>query len=175
MQPINGLSLIVAMTPNRIIGQNNTIPWRIPSDMQRFKSITDGHPVIMGRNTWESIPEKFRPLPGRTNIVLTHQSKHRFKGAKVADSINDARRAAASAPGANEVFVIGGAEVYKEFLPLVSKMYLTIVQAAIPGGGVRFPHINMRGWKSIEEVRPDFTWQQGDQYKTSYSTLVRTS
>jgi dihydrofolate reductase len=101
--------------------------WHIREDMRRFKALTTGHPVIMGRKTWESLPEKFRPLPGRTNIVVTRQADYKARGAVVADSFETARVAAARAEGANETFIIGGGELYAAALPHANRLYLTLV------------------------------------------------
>ena len=99
----------------------------MPDDMRRFKALTSGHPVIMGRKTWESLPERFRPLPGRTNIVVTRQTGYGAPGAVVADSFEAARAAAARAEGSEEIFVIGGGELYVAALPLADRLYLTLV------------------------------------------------
>lgn len=123
------LSLIAAIGKNRELGLKGELLWRIPEDMRRFKEITLGHPVIMGRKTWESLPERFRPLPGRMNIVVTRQSRYIADGAIVASSLEDARVAAARAEGAGEVFVIGGGELYAAALPLADRLYLTLVDA----------------------------------------------
>src|SRR3989344_8265108 len=101
------ISLIAAIGKNRELGKGGRLLWHIPEDMRRFKALTLGHPVIMGRKTWESLPQMFRPLPGRTNIVVTRQTGYEASGAIVADSLEAARAAAARAPGADEVFVIG--------------------------------------------------------------------
>lgn len=123
-------SLIAAIGKNRELGFRGKLLWHIPEDMQRFRELTTGHPVIMGRKTWESLSEKFRPLPGRTNIVVTRQTGYEAKGATVADSLEEARAAAARAPGADEIFVIGGGEFYAAALLHTSRLYLTLVNAA---------------------------------------------
>ena len=120
-------AIIAAMGKNRELGLRGKLPWRIPDDMQRFKTLTMGNSVIMGRKTWESIPEKFRPLPGRTNIVITRQTNYEAKGAIVTDSLESARAAAARALGSDEIFVIGGGEIYREALPFTDRLYLTLV------------------------------------------------
>jgi dihydrofolate reductase len=124
-----GLTIIAAIGKNRELGLRGKLLWHIPDDLPRFKSFTIGHPVIMGRKTWESLPEKFRPLPGRTNIVVTRQAGYEAKGAIVADSLETARAAAARAEGAGEIFVIGGGELYVAALPHASRLYLTLVDA----------------------------------------------
>jgi len=122
------ISLIAAIGKGRELGINGKLLWHLPDDMQRFKILTTGHPVIMGRKTWESLPERFRPLPGRVNIVVTRQTHYEATGAIITDSLEAARAAAA---GANEIFVIGGGELYAAALPLANRLYLTLVEAAV--------------------------------------------
>src|SRR3989344_4826566 len=125
-----GIAIIAALgARTRAIGKNNELLWHIPDDLKRFKQLTFGHPVVMGRKTWESLPERFRPLPERTNIVVTRQTGYEAMGATVADSFEDARTAAARAAGADEIFVIGGGELYREALPFANRLYLTLVDA----------------------------------------------
>jgi dihydrofolate reductase len=124
------ISIVVAIGTDRAIGRGNELLWQIPDDMKRFKELTMGHPAIMGRKTWESLPEKFRPLPGRTNIVVTRQSGYEASGAIVVNSLEEARAAAARAPGADEIFVIGGAQLYAEALPFVNRLYVTVIDDA---------------------------------------------
>lgn len=121
------ISLIVAIGKNRELGRGGKLLWHLPDDMRRFKELTTGHPVIMGRKTWESLPLKFRPLPGRTNIVVTRQAGYEAIGAVVVDGLSDAFLAAADAPGATETFVIGGGELYAAALPYATRLYLTLV------------------------------------------------
>ncbi len=111
----------------RAIGKNGTLLWSVPEDMARFKKLTSGHPVVMGRKTWESIPAKFRPLPGRINIVVTRDTAYVAEGAVVVHSLAEAIEAAIGAAGAEEIFIIGGGELYKEGLPFASRLYLTLV------------------------------------------------
>lgn len=113
---------------DRGLGKDGQLLWRIPDDMKRFKELTTGHPVIMGRKTWESLPEKFRPLADRTNIVVTRQSGYEAAGAIIAHSLEEARAAAARARGAEEVFIMGGGELYREALPLADRLYLTLIK-----------------------------------------------
>lgn len=124
------IAIIAAMaTGTRAIGKNGRLLWHVPDDMKRFKALTTGHPVIMGRKTWESLPERFRPLPKRANIVVTRQVGYVAPGAVVADSLEAARAAAARAAGAAEIFVIGGGELYAAALPHADRLYLTLVGA----------------------------------------------
>jgi len=133
------LSLIVAMARNRVIGHKGKLPWRLSVDLQRFKALTMGHHIIMGRNTWESIG---RPLPGRTSVVLTRNQAYVAPGATVADSLAAALRLAADDP---EAFVIGGQELYREALPLADRIYLTELPAEYPGD-VFFPPLPPDEW-----------------------------
>lgn len=118
------LSLIAIIARNGAIGRDNGLLFRLPADLQRFKRLTSGHPVIMGRKTWESLPERNRPLPGRLNIVVTRNRGWQAEGAVVAHSLEEALRHAESAP---QAFVIGGAELYVAALPLADVLELTEV------------------------------------------------
>lgn len=121
--------LIAAVGRNKELGKNGELLWHIPGDLKRFKDLTTGHPVIMGRKTWESLPEKVRPLPGRANIVITKQSGYQATGAMVVNSFEKAVEKASETEGSEEIFVIGGGEIYREALPYASKLYLTLVDA----------------------------------------------
>ena len=124
------LKLILARAANGVIGRNNTLPWHLPEDMAHFKRLTMGCPVIMGRKTWESLPPKFRPLPGRLNIVLTRQADWQAEGARRADSL---AQAMALCPPDSVAWVIGGAEVYAQALPLANEAEITEIEAAYEG------------------------------------------
>ena len=119
---IPNLSIIVAMAQNQAIGKDNDLLWHISDDLRRFKSLTSGHPVIMGRNTWNSLPR--RPLPKRRNIVLTHNEMFNDDGAEVAHSLQAALDLVCDE---EESFVIGGAEIYRQFIPFVHKIFVTWV------------------------------------------------
>jgi dihydrofolate reductase len=121
------ISIIVALGQGREIGLGNALLWHIPEDMKRFKELSVGHPVIMGRKTWESLPEKFRPLSERTNIIVTRQTGYEAPGAIVVNSLEDALREARGALGAEEIILMGGAQLYAEALPLVQRLYLTLI------------------------------------------------
>lgn len=136
------LSIIVAMAKNRVIGANGTIPWHLPEELRRFKSLTMGHHIIMGRKTWESIG---RPLPGRASVVVTRQRDYRAHGALVVHSLDDALAACA---GDSEAFVIGGAELYRQALPRAQRIYLTTVDAEIAGDTV-MPEFDLSGWRQV--------------------------
>jgi dihydrofolate reductase len=147
------LSLIAAVARNGVIGRANQIPWRLPSDLKRFKTLTIGHPIIMGRKTFQSIG---RPLPGRDNIVVSRHSFH-ADGVTVLPDLRSAIAGAASRAGENgEVFVIGGAEIYRETIGLADRLYVTEVDAT-PEGDAQFPYIDRRTWSlaSTEDVARD--------------------
>lgn len=133
------ISLIAAIGRNREIGKRGELLWHIPDDMKHFRDLTSGHPVIMGRKTWESIPEKFRPLPWRTNIVVTRQAGYEAGGASVVDGLSDAFLLAQDSPGASETFVIGGGELYTAALPYATRLYLTLVDASDADADTFFP------------------------------------
>lgn len=140
------LSLIAAISENNCIGKKNALPWYLPEDLQHFKKLTTGHTVLMGRKTWESIPEKFRPLPNRKNIVITAQANF-IVPQKVAvfHSISDA----IAAHKHEQVFIIGGAHVYAQTIALADTLYITEVHQFIDGD-VFFPEIDKHIWKEIE-------------------------
>lgn len=132
------ISLIAALGTDRAIGKDNELLWHLPADLARFKELTKSHPVIMGRKTWESLPEKFRPLPGRFNIVVTRSGWYEAPGATTAFSFPEALSYAKEAEGSEEIFVIGGGEIYRAALPFASRLYLTLVDDPTPGT-VTFP------------------------------------
>ena len=124
------VSLVAAVARGGVIGRGGAIPWRIPEDAQRFRTLTMGHPVVMGRRTWDSLPDRFRPLPGRRNVVVTRNRAWHADGAERAGSVADALRLLDGAP---QVFVIGGAELYAEALPLADELLLTEIDADVEG------------------------------------------
>ncbi len=128
------ISLIAAMAENRVIGRNNKMPWDLPSDRRRFHAITRGHPVILGRKTFESIGG---PLPLRTNIVLTRNKEYRAEGAVI---VHDLRSAFDACAGADEVFVCGGEEVFRETISLADRIYLSILHEEFEGDAF-FPEV----------------------------------
>jgi dihydrofolate reductase len=165
------VSIIVAYAgPERVIGHNGEIPWHLPSDMRRFKAITTGHPVIMGRKTWESLPDQFRPLPNRTNIVMTQEAGYRAERAHVVSSVEAALEVARRAPGSNEVFVIGGEKIYRLFLPTVTRAYITEIRASIKGDAF-FPEMNAREW--MRDKSGSWPHDDRDQYPTSFRVFRR--
>jgi dihydrofolate reductase len=124
------LHLIFARARNGVIGHNNTLPWHLPEDLAHFKQTTLGQPVVMGRKTWESLPPKFRPLPGRTNIVVTRQADWQAEGAVVVHSIEEALQ---HCPSDAQVWVIGGAEVYAQAMHLATRAVVTEIDADFEG------------------------------------------
>ena len=129
------VSLVAAIARGGVIGDGTSIPWHIPEDLAFFRDLTTGHVVVMGRRTWDSLPERFRPLPGRRNIVVTRNDTWSADGAERAASLDDALRLA---DGAEELFVIGGAEIFAEALPVADRLVLTEIDLGVEGE-VRFP------------------------------------
>jgi dihydrofolate reductase len=140
------VSLIAALDRHRVIGVDNRLPWRLPADLGRFRRLTIGHPVVMGRKTLESLG---RPLPQRTNIVVTRQAGFTAPGCTVAGSMEEALHVAAQAPGGETIYVIGGAQVYAAALGQASRLDLTEVDTAVAGGDAYFPEINARDWLPV--------------------------
>jgi dihydrofolate reductase len=124
------IHMIFARAANGVIGRDNTIPWRLPEDMARLKRLTTGWPVIMGRKTWDSLPLKFRPLPGRTNIVISRQRGWRDTGAETAASLADALALCAAS---DEVWILGGAQIYAQAMPLAERIEVTEIAENIEG------------------------------------------
>jgi len=142
------------MDRNRLIGAGGGIPWRLPDDMKHFRQVTMGKPVLMGRITYESIPLRFRPLAGRSNIILTRQSDYYAPGCVVVHSLDAALAAAAGQP---ELMVIGGADLYEQLMPQADRLYLTLVDGEF-AGDVFFPSIEVEQWREIsrqEHVRDE--------------------
>lgn len=137
------ISLLVAMDKNRLIGKDNQLPWHLPADLAYFKKVTMGHPIIMGRKTFESIG---RPLPGRTNIILTRNKNYEMEGCEVIHSIDDVQKMDEQMN--EEIFVIGGAEIFKEVLPFADRLYITKIEEVFEGDTF-FPEINYDQWKEI--------------------------
>lgn len=170
------ISFVVARARNGVIGKDGGIPWRIPEDMRRFKAITMGKPVIMGRKTWGSLPKK--PLPGRTNIVVTRDAKFVAQGALVAHSVEDAlAKARDIATGkivggtfqrADEIAVIGGAEIYAALLPRATRIHLTEIDADF-AGDASMPAFDPAIWREAD--RAAHTTPEGLGY--AYVTLER--
>ena len=158
------VSIIVATDRNRLIGQNNELPWHLPADLKHFKAITMGKPMIMGRKTHESIG---KPLPGRRNIVITRDRNFHAPGCIVTHSVEEALEAAASA---EEVMVIGGAQLYEEILPKTDRIYLTRLDHEFEGDSW-FPDWQHAQWKETE--RQDFAPDEKNRYRYSFLILDR--
>jgi len=124
------INLIYARAANGVIGKDGAMPWHLPEDLAQFKQLTQGCPVIMGRKTWDSLPPKFRPLPGRTNIVITRQADWEAEGAQRAGSLEEALQLAGAAP---EIWIIGGAQVYAQAEPLASRAEVTEIAQDFDG------------------------------------------
>lgn len=156
------ISYVVAMDENRVIGVNQGLPWRLPDDMGWFRDKTLGKPCLMGRKTYDSLPDQFRPLPGRKNIVLTRDLTYEAPGASVVHSLKEAFEAAGDV---SEIMIVGGGELFAELMPFVDRIYLTQVDAATEGD-VYFPVYEPGEWtESFCQEHPaderhayPFTW-----------------
>lgn len=157
------ISLIVAIAENGVIGKQGKIPWNLPSELAYFRRTTEGHPIIMGRKTYESIGH---PLPRRYNIVITTQKSYSAGGCTVVHSIEEAIDEAKKSPGNDEIFIIGGAEIYKLAMPLAGRIYLTKIHADVKGD--KFFEYDLKDWKELS-----CKIQNADkQNKYSYDMLV---
>ena len=157
------ISLVVAMADNGVIGANGALPWRIAEDMRRFKALTMGKPCVMGRRTWDSLPRK--PLPGRRNIVVTRDRLFSAEGAILAHSLEQALEEAGQA---QEICVIGGAEIYREALPRADRIHLTEVHADVEGDA-KLASFDASAWR--ESWREDHAAADGPGF--SFVTLER--
>ena len=140
--------IIAAVARNRVIGKDNKLLWNIPEDMAHFKALTAGHTVIMGRKTWESLPQRFRPLPGRSNIIITRQPDYPAPGAEVADSLENALKLASTATIA---FIIGGEQIYTQAMALADRLEITEVDQE-PEGDAWFPEIAAVDWEKTAKT-----------------------
>lgn len=156
------ISIIVAIAENYAIGRNNQLLWHIPDDLKRFKKITGGHQVIMGKLTYESLP--LRPLPNRRNIVITDKPGETFEGCTTVYSIEEAINLCNEQ---EESFIIGGGSIYRQFLPFCNKLYITLVHKDFEADTF-FPDIDLSEWKLIEREDHD----PGDLIDFSYSFLI---
>ena len=165
------IAMIWAMSRNRVIGRNNALPWHLSEDLKYFKRVTMGKPIIMGRKTWESIG---RPLPGRTNIVITRDPDYEVPdGVKVVNSLEAAIRIADSVAhidGSEEAIIMGGAEIYAQALPLAQRLYLTQVHAEVDGDAF-FPEFDIERWHELG--REDFSAAGPNPYDYSFVILER--
>ncbi len=158
------ISIIVAMGNGRVIGIKNKLPWDLPADMEHFQQLTIGKPVIMGQKTFESIG---KPLPGRTNIIMTLDKDFNPSGCLIACSIEEALE---KAKDFKEAMICGGVSIYKQFLPLADKMYLTLIEGDFEGDAY-FPEFDWNDWQETERVdnEPD----KDNSYPYSFVTLQR--
>lgn len=159
------ISIIVATGRNREIGVKNKLLWKIPEELKRFKEITSGHPIIMGRKTYESIG---RVLPNRTNVIVTRDAEYAVEGAVVVHSLEEALRKAQGEPGSDEVFIIGGAQIFEQGLPLSDKLYITLVDADFPEADSFFPEYEDRFNKKVFELD-----QESAGYKYKFIELKK--
>jgi dihydrofolate reductase len=163
------IALVVAIAEDGVIGRDGGLPWRLSTDMKRFKAITMGHPIVMGRKTWESFPRP-GPLPGRTNIIITRDPDYRPEGATVVRSVEEALGAADKAPGGELICVIGGGQVFAEMLDRADRLDVTHVLANVDGD-VRFPPIDPQAWRAVsEETVPA---GEKDDYPTRFVVYER--
>lgn len=160
------ISAIAAMDENRVIGYSNQLPWYLPADLAHFKQLTLGHPVLMGRKTYLSIG---KPLPQRTNIILSHNPAFKAEGCIVITSMDSAIQHAVHKKS-KELFIIGGADIYKNFLPLVQRIYLTIIHHSFQGDAY-FPELNAHEWR--EAGRSDHEADEKNPYAYSFLKLER--
>jgi dihydrofolate reductase len=163
----------LARARNGVIGRGAALPWRLAADQRRFRALTMGKPVIMGRKTWESLPARFRPLPGRLNLVLSRQPEYEAPGAVVCEDWTEAlaiAREQAAEDGKDEICAIGGADLYALALPRAARIYLTEVDGD-PEGDVSMPAIDETGWREVSReavpAGPD------DDYPTVFRVLER--
>jgi dihydrofolate reductase len=161
------ISIIAAMSKNRVIGFKNKLPWKLPADLNRFKKITMGKPIIMGQTTFHSIG---KPLPGRINIILTRDFNFSHKECFVAHSIEEALSIAFRFTENGEVMICGGESVYRQFLPIAEKMYLTLIEENFEGDAF-FPYFDYKEWQEVERIKnePD----EKNPYEYFFITLKR--
>ena len=158
------VSLIAAMARNRVIGRNNALPWSMPADLTHFRALTRGKPVIMGRKTFESIGH---PLQNRKNIIITHDPQYRVEGCAV---VHSPAAALAAAGNADEIMIIGGEKIFREFMPRAQKMYLTMIDADIDGD-TQFPKWNPDEWQ--ETSREPHAADEKNPHSYTFLTLQK--
>lgn len=163
------ISIIVAVAQNNVIGKDNRLIWHLPADMKFFKEKTTGHCVVMGRKSYEALPENFRPLPNRTNIIITRQNKYSEQGAVVLNSLEAAINFARE-KGESECFIIGGGEIFREAIPLTNKIYLTKIFKKFEGDTF-FPDLDETKWMQTEyhEHHPD----EKNKFHYAFFTFIR--
>jgi len=160
------VTFVVAIAENGIIGRDGGMPWRLSTDLKRFKATTMGKPIVMGRKTWESFP--MRPLPGRRNIVITRDVDFQPEGAEVYHSLGDAL--AAAGKDGDEVCVIGGGQIYRQALPMANRLDVTHILASIEGD-TKFPEIDPSQWKVVSNV--DVPAGDKDSHATRHTVYER--
>lgn len=158
------ISAIAAIGKNKELGGGNKLLWNIPGELKRFKEITMGHPIIMGRKTYDSIG---RILPGRTNIIITRDSGYKLDGAVIVSSVEEALELAKKSEGGEHVFIIGGGQIFKESLPKTDRLYLTLVHKTFPDADTFFPEYS-EFTKVIEE-----TDMKGEEFDYTFKTLEK--
>lgn len=166
---IPNLNIIVAQAENRAIGVDGDMPWHLGSDLKRFKALTMGHPVVMGRRTWESLPK--RPLVGRRNIVFSQSTDFAPEGAEVVRSVNGLFDLVRSLPDCEEVFVIGGGSIYRMLMPWVNRLYVTWVHREFPEADTFFPVIDLSEFTKVHETERMTDEKSGLEY--SYAEYDR--
>jgi len=159
--------MIAAIDTNRALGKNGAIPWHIPEDLKHFQQTTTSHPVIMGRKTWDSLPSAYKPLPNRTNIIVT-RSHTNIEGATVSNSIEEALEIAKTSPGSEEIFIIGGGSIYKEALHLAERLYITCVDTKVENADTFFPDYTREFSKIISEKQ-----SSNEKYSYTFKVLER--
>lgn len=159
------ISIIVAVSENWGIGKDNELLWHLPEDLKRFKKLTLGNAIIMGKKTWESLPRK--PLPGRQNIVLTDNPDENIQDAVTAYSIEDAL---GKCEAGNEIFIIGGGSIYRQFMPLADRLYITHVHRKAQAD-IFFPEIDINMWKVVSKEK--FTDNESNEIPYTYVTYER--
>jgi dihydrofolate reductase len=165
------IGLVWAEGEHGVIGAHGGMPWHVPEDLAHFKAVTLGAPVVMGRKTWDSLPERFRPLPGRANVVVTRQPDWASEGAVRAGSLDEALRLAAGRPGVDRIWVIGGAELFRLALPLADRVEVTRLDVAVDGDTFA-PELG-DGWH-LTATDPGIDWhtsRSGSRYR--FETLTR--
>tara|TARA_R110001583_G_scaffold39735_2_gene127233 strand:- start:35058 stop:35543 length:486 start_codon:yes stop_codon:yes gene_type:complete len=158
------ISIIVAASQNNVIGKDNQLIWRLSADLKRFKALTTGHHIIMGRKTFDSIG---KPLPNRTSIIITRQADYKVEGCIVVNSLEEAL---AKVPADQEAFIIGGGTIYKEAIDKADKLYLTLVHKKFDGDTF-FPKVDGKVWQS--EKREDYMPSEKNEYAYSFIDYAR--
>ena len=160
------VSMIAAVAANKVIGKDNDLVWSLPDDMRHFVTTTKGRHVIMGRKNYDSIPEKFRPLPNRPNIVLTHQKDFKADQCIVLNNLKEAIELASKA-GETEAFIIGGAQIYAMGLEIADRMYLTEIEKEYDGD-THFPDFDKKFWKEVSRIHH----AKDDRHESAFDFVV---